>query len=158
MPSADDSSDGTPDLVARFAARHQNVPLFTNPKRLSSAARNIGIKNARGDVVVIVDGHCELDDDQFLRKLADAFDRRGANCVGGPQPLDMAGASTLQQAIAAARSSRLGHHPDSFIYSSQEDCVPADSVAVASGTGVLLELLHPAKRGRSDSNVGRSCP
>ena len=39
--------------------------------------------------------------------------------------------STLQRAIAAARASRLGHHPDSFIYSSDERFVPAESVAVA---------------------------
>ena len=34
-------------------------------------------------------------------------------------------------AIAAARSSRLGHHPDSFIYASEERFVPPQSVAVA---------------------------
>lgn len=39
--------------------------------------------------------------------------------------------TALQRAIAAARSSRLGHHPDSFIYSSDEQFVPAESVAVA---------------------------
>jgi succinoglycan biosynthesis protein ExoA len=37
----------------------------------------------------------------------------------------------LQRSIAAARSSWLGHHPDSFIYSSEERFVPAKSVAVA---------------------------
>ena len=40
-------------------------------------------------------------------------------------------ASALQKAIAAARASWLGHHPDSFVYSSQEQFVPAKSVAVA---------------------------
>ena len=45
------------------------------------------------------------------------------------------GASALQRAIAAARSSRLGHHPESFIYSSAEGYVPAKSVALLSGNG-----------------------
>jgi succinoglycan biosynthesis protein ExoA len=40
-------------------------------------------------------------------------------------------ASPLQRAIAAARSSRLGHHPDSHIWSEQEGFVPPQSVAVA---------------------------
>jgi succinoglycan biosynthesis protein ExoA len=40
-------------------------------------------------------------------------------------------ATTVQKAIAAARSSRLGHHPDSHIYSSAEGFVRPQSVAVA---------------------------
>jgi succinoglycan biosynthesis protein ExoA len=136
------STDGTPERVAEFAKRHPNVRLYTNPRRLGSAARNVAIRHARGDVVVIVDGHCELEDDRYLAKLASAFDRSGADCIGRPQPLDIPGASPLQRAIAAARSSWLGHHPDSHIYSSQEGFVPAESVAVAYRRSVF-ELLGP---------------
>ena len=125
------STDGTPELIGRLAALHENVRLLSNPRRLSSAARNIGIRQSRGDVVVVIDGHCEFEDDRYLRKLADAFDRSGADCIGRPQPLDISGASSLQRAIAAARSSRLGHHPDSHVYSSEEGFVPAESVATA---------------------------
>jgi len=126
-----ESTDGTAALVAEFADRHDNVRLLHNPRRLSSAARNIGIRHAGGDVVVVVDGHCELEDDRFLSKLASAFERSGAESVGRPQPLDVSEAGPLQRAIAAARASWLGHHPDSFIYSSQARFVPAKSVAVA---------------------------
>lgn len=126
-----ESSDDTPKIVTRLSHNHANLRLFPNPRRLSSAARNIGIRNARGEVVLVVDGHCELKDRQHLRRLAAAFEQSGADCIGRPQPLDIAGATTLQRAIAAARSSRLGHHPDSFIYSSKAQFVPAKSVAVA---------------------------
>jgi succinoglycan biosynthesis protein ExoA len=126
-----DSTDGTPGLVKQFADRYANVHLLDNPRRLSSAARNIGIRASRGDVVVVVDGHCEIEDDRFLGRLADAFNTSGADCLGRPQPLEVADADTLQQAIAAARASRLGHHPESFIYSSKAQFVPAKSVAVA---------------------------
>ena len=111
------SADGTPERVARFAEGHGNVRLFANPRRLGSTARNVALRHARGDVVVIVDGHCELDDRRYLAKLASAFERSGADCVGRPQPLDVSGASRLQRAIAAARGSWLGHHPDSHVYS-----------------------------------------
>ena len=125
------SDDGTPELVAGMARRHENLRLLDNPRRLSSAARNVGIRHSRGDVVLVVDGHCELTDRQHLRRLAAAFERSGADCIGRPQPQDVSGAGPLQRAIGAARSSRLGHHPDSFIYSSEEQFVPAKSVAVA---------------------------
>jgi succinoglycan biosynthesis protein ExoA len=125
------STDGTPDLVAKFADKYTNIRLFSNPQGLSSAARNIGIRESRGDIVLIVDGHCELEDDMLFCKVADAFERSGADCLGRPQPLDISCSTPLQCAIAAARSSRLGHHLDSFIYSKEERFVPASSVAVA---------------------------
>lgn len=125
------SADGTAALVAKFAEGRRNVRLLHNPRRLSSAARNIAIRHARGDVILVVDGHCDLADRQHLQKLAAAFARSGADCIGRPQPLDIEGGTMLQRAIAAARSSRLGHHPDSFIYSSEERFVPARSVAAA---------------------------
>jgi succinoglycan biosynthesis protein ExoA len=125
------STDGTPDLVTNYANRYANIRLFSNPHRLSSAARNIGICQSHGDVVLIVDGHCELEDDMLLCRLAKAFEGSGADCLGRPQPLDISQTTPLQRAIAIARSSRLGHHPDSFIYSKEERFVPAISVAVA---------------------------
>ena len=86
---------------------------------------------SRGDIVLLVDGHCEIDNPHYLGNLASAFRRSGADCVGRPQPLDVTGATLLQRAIAAGRSSRLGHHPDSHIYSDREGFVPPQSVAIA---------------------------
>ena len=68
------------------------------------------------------------------------FDRSGAYCIGRPQPLDIPAATALQRAIAAARSSWLGHHPDSYIYSSEEGFVPAKSVAVAYRRSVFEQV------------------
>jgi succinoglycan biosynthesis protein ExoA len=89
------------------------------------------VRHARGDTVVIVDGHCELDGRDFLKNLAEAFERTGADCLGRPQPQDVSRSSNLQRGISAVRASRLGHHPASFIYSNEERFVPAHSVAVA---------------------------
>src|SRR5438093_807365 len=125
------STDGTPDLVRDFQADHPNLYLFDNPQVLASAGRNRAIEAARGDIVVIVDGHCDLANPNYLADLVAAFARSGADCVGRPQPLDVDGAAPLQRAIAAARSSWLGHNPGSHIYSAREGFVPPHSVAVA---------------------------
>jgi succinoglycan biosynthesis protein ExoA len=125
------SSDGTPKIVGALQKQFSNLHLLANPKGWSSAARNIAVQASRGDILVVVDGHCELDDQHYLIHLAHAFERSGADCVGRPQPLHVPGASVLQRAIALARSSRLGHHPESFIYSDVEHYVPPESVAVA---------------------------
>jgi succinoglycan biosynthesis protein ExoA len=125
------STDGTWDLVAALQKDYPNLRLLRNPKRWSSASRNMAIGVAQGDILVIIDGHCDVDDPAYLIHLAHAFERSGADCVGRPQPLDISGATVLQRAIALARSSRLGHHPESWIYSDVERYVPPQSVAVA---------------------------
>jgi len=136
------SDDETRQIVQRIAARHPEVQLHDNPRRLSSAARNIGIRASTGDFVLIVDGHCQISDPQHLRKVVDAFVTTGADCLGRPQPLDVSRATSLQRAIAVARSSRLGHHPESFIYSSEPQFVPAKSVAVAYRRSVFDKVGH----------------
>ncbi len=125
------STDATRAIVRSLAVRHPNVRLLDNPRRWSSAGRNAAVRAARGDLLVLIDGHCELDNSHYLADVAHAFERSGADCVGRPQPLDVSGASPLRRAIAAARSSPLGHNPDSFIYSSGEGFVRPQSVAVA---------------------------
>ena len=126
-----ESTDSTRVRVRRMARDHANLRLLGNPGRLSSAGRNAALAAARGEIVLIVDGHCDVSDRQYLKHLAEAFARSGADCIGRPQPLDVSRATSLQRAIAVARASRLGHNPSSFIYSSREGFVSPLSVAVA---------------------------
>lgn len=126
-----DSTDGTCDIVRELQRRYTNLRLLHNPQRWSSAGRNVAVRASRGELIVLVDGHCQIRSPEYVREIVSAFERSGADCVGRPQPLDVTGASSLQQAIAAARASRLGHHPDSHIYSDREGFVPPQSVAIA---------------------------
>jgi succinoglycan biosynthesis protein ExoA len=125
------STDNTRFIVQAMQANHSNLQLLDNPGRLSSAGRNVAVRAARGDLIVLIDGHCQIDNRHYLANLAGAFKRSGADCVGRPQPLNVTGATALQRAIALARSARLGHHPASHIYSDGEGFVPPQSVAVA---------------------------
>ena len=134
------STDGTREVVENYGREHPTVKLLDNPKRWSSAARNVGIQASTGSVVVIVDGHCEFFDDQYFQHVSNAFQDESIHCLGRPQPLDVTDGSKVQQAIALARSSRLGHHPDSFIYSEQQQKVPAHSVAVAYRKSIFDEI------------------
>lgn len=125
------STDSTREIVGRYTKKYPIIRLLENPKRLSSAARNLAIKHMQGEYLVVVDGHCEIPSRRYFQDLSDAFETSGADSLGRPQPLDVAGATPLQRAIAVARSSPLGHHPESFIYSDEPRLVPAKSVAVA---------------------------
>jgi succinoglycan biosynthesis protein ExoA len=134
------STDATREIVEAAGVEYPNLRLLDNPRRWSSAGRNAAIRAARGDVVVLIDGHCELDNPYYLAELAAAFERSGADCVGRPQPLDIATVTPVQQAIAAARASRLGHQPGSYIYSREEGFVPPQSVAIAYRRSVFARV------------------
>lgn len=125
------SEDDTAERVRRLQQRFPHIRLFENPKRWSSAARNIGVRNGRGEIFVVIDGHCDIDDPNYLRHVVRAFRETGADCLGRPQPLEIDQATPLQEAIALARRSWLGHNPASYIYSSEGRFVEASSVAVA---------------------------
>jgi cellulose synthase/poly-beta-1,6-N-acetylglucosamine synthase-like glycosyltransferase len=125
------STDETPAVVEAMEREYPNLRLLANPGRWSSAGRNVAVRAARGEIVLLIDGHCEIANPCYLADLADAFRRSGADCVGRPQPLDVRGATRWQRAVALARSSRLGHHPASHIWSEREGFVPPQSVAVA---------------------------
>jgi succinoglycan biosynthesis protein ExoA len=125
------STDDTRAVVTALQTRYAHLHLLDNPRQWSSAGRNAAVRSARGDIVVLIDGHCQLKNPYYLQNLADAFAESSADCVGRPQPLDVTGANRVQRAIAAARASRLGHHPASHIYSGRPGFVDPRSVAIA---------------------------
>lgn len=125
------STDATVPIVRGLQARFPNLRLLHNPRRLASAARNLGVQHGNGDLFVVIDGHCDVDDPDYLRKMVDAFRASGADCLGRPQPLEIARPTALQEAIAMARRCWLGHNPDSYIYAAEPRFVKASSVAVA---------------------------
>lgn len=114
------SDDGTQDIVNKLSGDHPQVRLIENPKRLSSAGRNVGFKNGKGDTFLVVDGHCYIPDNQLFNNIAATFEKSGADCLGRSQPLDPPGLSDFQKAVAMARASRLGHSGNSLIYSNYE--------------------------------------
>jgi len=114
------STDTTRQIVENIALCHRYIHLLDNPKRKSSAGRNIGFMTGRGDYFLVVDGHCFIPDNKLLSNVVECFAKSGADCLGRPQPLDPPGLTEFQQAVALARGSRLGHGGDSLIYGDYE--------------------------------------
>lgn len=125
------STDATVPIVRKLQGEFPNLKLLYNPARLSSAARNTCVRHMAGEYAVVVDGHCHIPDRQYLTNLVAAFEATGADCLGRPQPLDAPNPSDFQRAVSVARASRLGHNPDSDIYSDQPKFVEPQNTAVA---------------------------
>jgi GT2 family glycosyltransferase len=134
------STDDTVPIVRRLQGEFANLRLVFNPYKLSSAARNTAIRHATKDVVVIVDGHCHVPGRDYLKNVSAAFAESGADSLGRPQPLDIDNATPFQRAVSVARSSRLGHNPDSDIYSDEARFVPPQSTAIAYSRKVFATV------------------
>lgn len=134
------STDGTRSVVVEFAATHPQVRLLDNPRRWSSAGRNIGFRAARGECVLVLDGHCHIESDRLLESVAAAFESTGADCLGRAQPLDPPGISSFQHTVARARSSWLGHSMESLVYSERRGFVSPISVGSAYRKRVLERI------------------
>jgi succinoglycan biosynthesis protein ExoA len=134
------STDDTVPVVRRLQGEFANLKLVFNAAKLSSAGRNTAVRHATKDVVVIVDGHCHVPDRDYLKNLSAAFDVSGADSLGRPQPLDIDEPTPFQRAVSLSRSSRLGHNPDSDIYSDEAKFVPPQSTAVAYSRRVFAAI------------------
>jgi succinoglycan biosynthesis protein ExoA len=105
------SDDGTRDILQRMVARliaDDSAPavlLLDNPARIVPPALNIALQHASGEIVIRVDGHCEIAPD-YVRRCVSALDKTGADCVGGP--MVTIGETPAAKAIALAQSSRFG--------------------------------------------------
>jgi succinoglycan biosynthesis protein ExoA len=99
------STDGTPQIVASFQPDHPNLRLIDNRKRIVATGLNLAVSQARGDVLVRVDGHCEVAPD-YVRRCVEHLRLDGVQGVGGP--LETIGDDSVARAIALAMSSWFG--------------------------------------------------
>lgn len=101
------SVDGTAEVVADYAARDARVRLLQNPNRIVPTGMNLGIGQARGRIIIRLDGHAEYAPD-YVHKCVEVLDRTGADNVGGYVDTRPGTDSPVGRAIAAATSSRFG--------------------------------------------------
>jgi glycosyltransferase involved in cell wall biosynthesis len=107
------SDDGTREYVTSLQGSHPNLFLVDNPSRIVPPAMNIGLRRARGETIVRVDGHCEIAPDYIRRcveHLQNGYRHSKGNgpidAIGGP--IETVGETPEAQAIALAMSSWFG--------------------------------------------------
>ncbi len=118
------STDRTRELVRSYPSPFARLELVDNPRRITVAGLNEGMKAARGDCWIIIGAHSQVRPD-FVRQSVEALKRTGAACVGGP--IETVGEGAVGRAIAAAMSSPFGVGNAKFRYASEAgyvDTVP----------------------------------
>jgi len=99
------SDDGTRDIVNVLRRQNPNVSLIDNPGKIVSTGLNAALRLARGEIIVRVDGHCEIAPDYVSRCVSHLTDDK-VDGVGGP--LETVGETYQARVIAAAMSSTFG--------------------------------------------------
>lgn len=99
------STDRTDEVAAELAASDPRVRTVANPSGRTPSALNAGIRAARHDVIVRVDGHAEIPSD-YVATAVRTLDETGADNVGGL--MKAVGRTAFERAVACAMRSRIG--------------------------------------------------
>lgn len=101
-----ESDDGTLAIVRKLE-KESDIPLVVvnNPGRIAPTGLNTAVSQAGGDVIIRVDGHCEIERD-YVSKCVEKLTSGDADGVGGP--IETIGETLRARAIAVAMSSRFG--------------------------------------------------
>lgn len=100
------SRDRTRQLAVELAkSRGADLRVIDNPEQTAPFAMNAGLRQARGQILVRVDGHCEIGP-TYVENAVRRLQAQQADGVGGP--LETVGETPTARAIAAAMSSRFG--------------------------------------------------
>ncbi len=100
------SDDGTREIVHRLSQGDSRIRMLDNPKRIVPAAMNIGLRAARGELFIRIDGHAEVPADFIAQSIRCLREHPLAWVAGGS--IKTVSDSCAGQAIAAAMRSPIG--------------------------------------------------
>ncbi|MFK7857920.1 MAG: glycosyltransferase family 2 protein [Granulosicoccus sp.] len=120
------STDGTLSEIEQCVLNHSCVRYISNPHTTVPYALNLGIREARGDIVMRMDCHSVYPYD-YISTLVSQLDRLDADNVGGVIKSLPPDGSCKSEAIATALSSPYGVGNSSFRIGS-ETIIPVDTV------------------------------
>jgi glycosyltransferase involved in cell wall biosynthesis len=128
------SDDGTAEIVSKLTNTNPRVRLINNPERIVATGLNRAMAEASGEVIVRVDGHCEIASDYVSRCIEHL--RSGADGVGGP--VETIGQTPRAHVIATAMSSKFGVG-DSAFRTLTDRTLFADTVPFPAYTRTIVE-------------------
>ena len=100
-----DSDDGTSEFLNTLLLETANLKIIHNSDRIVSTGFNLALNEAKGDVIIRVDGHCVISPD-YLSNCINLLEINDADIVGGIVKTESNGA--VGRAIAIAQTSLFG--------------------------------------------------
>ncbi len=134
------STDATREIIERLSGDTE-VPIFVvdNPKLIAPTGLNCAFEKARGEIIVRVDGHCEIEP-EYVESCVSLLASGRADGVGGP--IETIGESVRARAIALAMSSSFGVGGSAFRTIDDREMY-TDTVAFPGYTRAIIEKAGP---------------
>ena len=101
------SEDNTREIVKEFNKKYPFITLLNNSKKITPIAMNIGIKEARGDIIIRIDAHSTYPSN-YIEKLVLWSRESRADNVGGVSITKPGAETVIARAIALALSRPFG--------------------------------------------------
>jgi glycosyltransferase involved in cell wall biosynthesis len=116
------SADRSRTMVMERAASCDSIKILDNPAKIVPTALNIGIRNARGNVIIIMGAHAEYSR-TYISTCLHELDLTGADAVGGILETRPGGHTSTAHAIALMSQLRFGVGGSSFRTSHEDSYV-----------------------------------
>jgi succinoglycan biosynthesis protein ExoA len=133
------STDGTRDIIKTLQTQHSRLRLIDNPGKIAPTGLNAATLQARGEIIVRVDGHCEIERN-YVRRSVEHLQHDGVDAVGGP--LETVGETPFAQIVAVAMSSAFGVGGAAFRTISDRTML-TDTVAFPAYKRSIIERAGP---------------
>jgi len=114
------STDSSRDIVNEYRKKCAGIKLLDNPKKLRVTGNNVGIRAAKGEIIISMDAHVIYATD-YIRQCVTLLQTTGAANVGGLQKA--VGYNYITKAIALATSTPFGIGDAEFRYLEKEKWV-----------------------------------
>jgi len=99
------STDGTIDIINNYILQNRNIHLIENPDKIVSTGFNRALSQAKGDVIIRIDGHCIISPN-YIEKCLELIAFKKANIVGGV--INTISSGLVGKAISSSQSSWFG--------------------------------------------------
>jgi succinoglycan biosynthesis protein ExoA len=134
------STDQTRAIIEKVAAGARfPVRIVNNPGKIVPTGMNLAMAQTKGEVIVRVDGHCEIAPNYVSRCIAHLREQ-GVDGVGGP--IQTVGTTPLSETIAVAMSSAFGVGSSAFRIRQWREML-VDTIAFPAYTRDAIESAGP---------------
>lgn len=130
------STDKTQEIIKKYSEKVPSVKLILNEKKVAPVAMNLGIKKAKGDIIIIFGAHSYMDKD-YVKNSVEKLQDDNVAVVGGR--IINISENNLSEAISLSMGSPFGVGNALFRYSEKEEFV--DTVAFGAYKKEVFEKV-----------------
>ncbi|HMN61043.1 MAG TPA: glycosyltransferase family 2 protein, partial [Anaerolinea sp.] len=133
------STDRTREIVRQYQEKHPNLILVDNPGKIVPIGMNLALRQANGEIIIRVDGHCIIAQD-YLQNCVNHLLQDGVDGVG--VPMQTIAENHLSEVIAIAMSSIFGVGNSAF-RTTNDKTMLVDSVPFPAYTRAIIQKAGP---------------